>query len=155
MKSQLEKFLSSNCFVSAHAWHHKCFLYCPLAPFTSIYFSSKQSCECTSHSISISNGLAFLSTTLFPDSFSNLLLAEKRIRRNWIRQKKVFSRLAYKYYLFPLSSGTQAAPALCWIHRNLPKLCACAQRDCFEIKPYEVYLEPSSTLDTLLKFGFN
>lgn len=124
---------------------------------SSFYFSSKQNCECTSHSISISNGLALLSTTLFPDSFSNLQLAEQRIRINWIRQKKVFSRLACKYYLFPLSLGTQQlpVPALYWIHRNLPKLCACAQRDCFEIKPSEVCLEPSSTLDTLLKFGFN
>lgn len=116
-----------------------------------------QNCESTSHSISISNGLALLSTTLFPDSFSSLQLAEQRIRINWIRQKKVFCRMACKYYLFSLSSGTQQlpVPALHWIHRNLPKLCACAQRNCFEIKPSEVCLEPSSTLDTLLKFGFN
>lgn len=58
------------------------FLYCSLAIFTSFYFSSKQNCECTSHSISISNGLALLSTTLFPDSFSSLQLAEQRIRIN-------------------------------------------------------------------------
>lgn len=89
------------------------FLYCSLAIFTSFYFSSKWNCECTSHSISISNGLALLSTTLFPDSFSSLQLAEQRIRINWIRQKKVFFLDALQILPFLSKLRYSAAPCSC------------------------------------------